>query len=66
MRKRRKSDDVIMRRRQKRSLKEARRTDQRRQNIQARNARINEARLAAFEELKKQLVEDWEKKFDGR
>jgi len=65
MRKRRKSDDILNRKRQKRALKEARRSSQRQERIKARNQERQAAQIAALEELKKQLIEDWEKKFDG-
>jgi len=64
MRKRRKSDDVLNRKRQKRSLKEARRKDFRKRRILERAAAEREAREAMFEELKKRAIKDWEKGFN--
>lgn len=64
MRKRRKSDDYLSKKRAKRVLKDARRKPLRRERIEARNAARQEAQIAAFEEMKRELVKKWEKQFD--
>lgn len=65
MKKRRKSEDILSRKRGKRALKEARRSGQRRERIEARNEQRDADRIQALEALKKELIENWEKKFDG-
>lgn len=64
MKKRRKSDDYLSKKRGKRALKEARRAGQRRERIEARNEQRKAAMLEALESFKQKLIEDWEKKFE--
>lgn len=64
MRKRRKSDDYLSEKRAKRALRDARRKPLRRKRIEARNEARQVAQIAAFEELKHELVKKWEKQFD--
>jgi hypothetical protein len=64
MRKRRPSDDYLSQKRAKRALKNARRKGLRKERIEARNTAERQARIAAFEELKQELVKKWEKQFD--
>lgn len=64
MRKRRKSDDILNRKRQKRSLKESRRAKTvRREHLAERLRALMEARREMLEEFRKQMVEQWEKQY---
>ena len=65
MKKRKSSDDFLSSKRAKRALARARREPARRAALTAKAAAHRAARQAEFEELKAQLMKNWEKQFNG-